>query len=441
MLQLIRRAVHPLFRRAPQLRSLALAGLDIAARPILFPFRLDRPASHQGDAAALERQTESFNRAAEEYFAAYPNPEHLLDKPFSEPEALPQRLIDLGVLLHGMRLRPGDVVLDLGAGSCWVSHLLNRFGCRTIAVDVSPTALAIGRRMFERDPQTHWDLDPVFLPYDGMTLPVDSGSVDRVILYDAFHHIPNPDRLLREMRRALKPEGMVAMSEPGRGHSTSPPSVAETAATGVLENELVLEDIADRAIVAGFAAVRIIVDTRVPVGEIDAHQLRPFMGGHGFAHYWKHLCAELDGHHYILLFAASPEATTVRPKRLLAMITIVGTRGELTMRAGQRQSLDIHLYNAGDTRWLHRAGEPGWTRLGAHLHRGGRARPIVDFDWLRASLPHDVAPDATARLSVELPAIAEAGEYLVIFDLVIEGSAWFAERGSLSLEVPCRVIA
>jgi SAM-dependent methyltransferase len=437
MLQLIRRAAQPLFRKAPRLRSLALTGLDLAARPVLMSFRLGRPPSNGARVAALEGQTAAFNRAAEEYFATYPNPEHLLGKPFSEPESLSRRLIDLGVLLHGLRLRPGDVVMDLGAGTCWVSHLFNRFGCRTIAVDVSPTALAIGRTMFERDPQTNWSLEPAFLPYDGQTLPVADASVDRIVLYDAFHHIPNPERLLREMRRVLKPNGIVGMSEPGRGHATSPPSVAETAATGVLEQELVLEDIAEQAIAAGFAAAHVIADTQAPLVELDARQLRRFMGGRGFAHYWRNLCAELDGHHYILLFAGDPQPTTARPKRLRAVIA--ADQLSVNMRAGQPRRLTIDLYNAGDTTWLHQPNQPGWTRLGAHLHRSGPARPLVDFDWVRAPLPMDVLAEGRVRIAVELPPIAEDGDYLVVFDLVIEGSAWFAERGSLTLEIPCIV--
>lgn len=437
MLQRLRRAVHPLFRKAPRLRSLALNALDLAARPVLLPFRLGRPVSVA--TPSLAQQTAAFNRAAEDYYADYRNPEHLLAKPFSEPDLLSRRLIDLGVLLQGLRLAPGDVVLDLGAGACWVTHLLNRFGCRTIAVDVSPTALAIGRTLFERDPQTNWALDPAFLPYDGQTLPVADASVDRVVLYDAFHHIPNQERLLREMRRVLKRDGIVAMSEPGRGHSTSPPSVAETAATGVLEQELVLEDIADRAIAAGFTAVHVIADTQAPLAEIDARQLRSFMGGRGFARYWRSLCAELDGHHYILLFAGDPRPTTERPKRLQAVISPAGSVDRIAMLSGQAGRFAIDLYNAGDTRWLHRSNEPGWTRLGAHLHRAGPTRPLVDFDWLRAPLPHDMAPEARLRMEFDLPPIEEPGDYLLAFDLVVEGSAWFAERGSLTLDVPCSV--
>jgi SAM-dependent methyltransferase len=439
MLAQLRRTLQPLFRRSPRLRSLALGALDLAARPALLPFRLSRPASNEAAAAALTEQTASFNRAAEEYYAAYPNPAHLIGKPFSEPESLSRRLIDLGILLHGLRLRPGDVVLDLGAGTCWVSHLLNRFGCRTIAVDVSPTALALGRQMFESDPHTNWALDPAFLCYDGHTLPLDSASVDQIVLYDAFHHVPNPDRVLREMRRVIKPDGIVAMSEPGRGHSASPPSVAETAATGVLENELVLEEIAERGLAAGFSAVHVIVDTRTPVLEIDAGRLRSFMGGRGVARYWKNLCAELDGHHYILLFAGRSQPTTRRPRQLLALIGPVGGNG-IVMQAGRTQQLAIDVHNAGDTRWLHREGEPGWTRLGAHLCGGGRRRPIIDYDWVRVPLPRDIDPEEGVRLTVELPAIAAAGEYLIVLDLVIEGSAWFADRGSLSVDVPCRVI-
>jgi hypothetical protein len=187
------------------------------------------------------------------------------------------------------------------------------------------------------------------------------------------------------MRRVLKRDGIVAMSEPGRGHSTSPPSVAETAATGVLEQELVLEDIADRAIAAGFTAVHVIADTQAPLAEIDAWQLRSFMGGRGFARYWRSLCAELDGHHYILLFAGDPRPTTVRPKRLQAVISPAGSVDRIAVLSGQAGRFAVDLYNAGDTRWLSRPNEPGWTRLGGHLHRAGPTRPLVDFDWLRAS--------------------------------------------------------
>jgi SAM-dependent methyltransferase len=436
MWQAFRRRLHPLWRRAPRLRSFALAAIDVAARPLFLPFRLDRPPSAT-PAAVLEQQTDAFNAAAERYFAEHGDDGHLLDKPFSEPAALSRRLIDVGILIDGLRLEPGDTVLELGAGSCWLSHLLNRYGCRTIAVDVSPSALAIGRRVFERDPRTNWSLDPQFLDYDGHTLPAPDGSVDRVVLYDAYHHLPNPARLLREMRRTLRPDGIVAMSEPGRGHSASGVALSE-ASTGVLENELVVEDIAELAVASGFTAARVIVAANAPLAEVDAAGLRAFMGGRGFAQYWKNLCAALDGHHYLLLFAGDPEPTTRRARRLTAIVRLAAD-APLSVPANTPAEIEIELHNAGDTRWLSAANEAGWTRLGAHLHRADSSRTLVDFDWLRAPLPHDVGANQTVRIHATLPSINEPGDYIAVFDLVIEGKTWFAERESVSVDVPISV--
>lgn len=434
---MIRRGWQAAFRRAPRLRSLTLSAIDIAARPLLLPFRLSRPAADTRQASAVEGQTDAFNRAAETYYAHHADARLLLGKPFSEPDALSRRLIDVGVLIEAMRLAPGDIVLDLGAGACWLSHLLNRYGCQTIAVDVSPTALALGRRLFEEDPKTNWSLNPRFEAYDGRKIPLDDASVDRVVLFDAYHHLPNPALLLRELRRVVRPDGIVAMSEPGRGHAASAPSVAEAAATGVLENELVLEDIAELALASGFAGARVVIDTNAPPLEIDAADLRPFMGGRGFSTYWKRLCAALDSHHYILLFAGAPEPTTRRPKLLRALIQ-ASEVVPLALARGRAREILLDVHNAGDTRWLAGAGSPGWTRIGAHLYHD-QPRALIDYDWLRIPLPHDVAPGERVRITATLPAVDRPGHHAIVFDLVIEGSVWFADRGSMTLEVPCRV--
>ena len=49
------------------------------------------------------------------------------------------------------RIQPGDTVVEIGAGTCWLSHFLNRYGCRTVSVDVSRTALYMEKQLFERD--------------------------------------------------------------------------------------------------------------------------------------------------------------------------------------------------------------------------------------------------------------------------------------------------
>jgi len=424
-----------LLARVPALRSRLLDAIDVAARLLLFPFRMRRPRADPAAAASLLANTDRLNASAETYFASVTDVAHALGKPYSEPEALSRRLIDVGILLDGLRLQPGQTVLDLGGGTGWLSHMLNRFGCSTITMDVSPTAVALSRRLFDDDPQTNHALNPRFLAYDGHTLPLAPASVERAILYDAFHHIPNQAEILAELRRVLRPDGIVAMSEPGRGHARSASSMAE-AATGVLENELVLEDVAELALKSGFAAARVVVDTNRPPLEIDARDLRSFMGGRGFARYWRNLCAGLDGHHYLLLFAGSAEPTTRQPRRLSAVIRQTGGPAAAAGPDGGR--IRIEFYNAGDTRWLCGESAPGWTRAGIHLYRDDAERTPVDYDWVRAALPHDVAPERRVTIDIALPRVEPPGDYVLVIDLVIEGVAWFADRGSVPLALPWR---
>jgi SAM-dependent methyltransferase len=421
-----------------RLKRVGLAAIDAAVRPLLAPFRRPRPPA----SAPLPRDEDAvaFARAAEDYYRRHVDAAHLTNKPFSEPETFARRLTDLGVLADGLRLRPGDVVLELGAGAGWLSHFLNRFGCRTIAVDIAPTALDMARTRFERDPHTNWALDPAFLAYDGRTLPVDAASVDAVVCYDTYHHLPNPAGVLRELRRVLRDDGVVGMSEPGRGHARSAQSALEAGTTGVLERELVLEEIAADARGAGFAAARVIVAPRAPLLEVDADRLRDFMGGFQFSTYWHRLCAALDGHHYLLLHAGDPQPSTRRPRRLMAEISTPDAGQLDAVGRGVRKTLTLTARNLGDTRWLHAPDQPGWTRLGAHLYRTGAALELVDFDWVRAGLPRDVPAGSEVTVTMTLPGVSTPGRYLILVDLVVEGLTWFAERESqpLALEMVVR---
>jgi SAM-dependent methyltransferase len=418
-------AARRLFDRVPRAEALTLRALDSVYQVALLPFRRPRPARDVARPVDLVGRTDQYNAAAERYFARFENPQFLLDKPFSDPHLLPKHLVDAGVLIEMLRLKGGDVVAEIGAGSCWLSHMLNRFGCSTMSIDVSPTALALGRQLFERDPRTNWTLQPRFETYDGHRLPLADGSCEGIVINDAFHHVPNQRELLAEMHRVLTPDGVVAMSEPGAGHGTADHSVEE-ASTGVLENELVLEQLAELACACGFQAVNVVLASPHVHPEIPARDLGAFMGGRGFAGYWKALCSALEQHHYILLYKGPATATTRRPGRLIARID---APSEIRVRAGARARVSLRIRNIGDTTWVSAEG-PGWTRVGAHLYRATPTADLVDFDWYRASLPFDVDPAAQVTIDLLLPATPTNGEFLLRLDLVVEGLTWFSDRGS-----------
>jgi len=427
-------ALRSLFHRSPRAEAWTLGALDAMYRIALLPFRRASRTGRAEERADLVAHTDRFNQAAERYFAAVDDPRFLLDKPFSDPQQLPRHLIDAGILIDVLRLKPRHIVAEIGAGSCWLSHLLNRAGCATVAVDVSPTALALGRQLFERDPRTNWSLEPRFLTYDGHRLPLGDGSCDALVVNDAFHHVPNQRELLLEMRRVLRDEGAVAMSEPGAGHAATGHSAAE-AATGVLENELVLEDVAALAEACGFAAANVVVATPHVHPELPARELGAFMGGKGFAAYWKAFCSALEQHHYLVLHASADAPTTRRPGRLSARIE---APREISMRAGHSAVVTVQVTNTGDTTWRcgGAAGE-GWTRVGAHLQpaNGGAT---LDYDWLRLALPRDIPPGTRVTVDAALPPLP-AGRFVVVFDLVVEGLTWFADQGSAPARVEVSV--
>jgi hypothetical protein len=55
---------------------------------------------------------------------------------------------------------------------------------------------------------------------------------------------------------------------------------------------------------------------------------------------------------------------------------------------------------------------------------------VIDRDYERAWLPHDVAPGDAVDVPITLRAPAEPGRYALKFDLVCEGIDWFESHGS-----------
>lgn len=106
----------------------------------------------------------------------------------------------------------GSTALDLGCGSGWLSALLSREPTveRIIAWDSSPQLLGeVLPGVFESLQGDTRKLSTVcgsFVP-----LLLDEHSIDVVVMSSAFHHAPDPLKLLGELRRVLAPQGTVAL--------------------------------------------------------------------------------------------------------------------------------------------------------------------------------------------------------------------------------------
>ncbi len=364
-------------------------------------------------------------RRAEAYFQAVEEPDRLLDKPFVSLAETPLLLYRLGLLLAGLKVAPTMRVLDFGAGTCWVAHLLASLRCHVVCVDASETALALGRRLFERRPVPEGIDPPQFLRFDGEHLPVESGSIDRVICFDALHHVPNPGRVFAEFHRVLKDGGRAGFSEPGRQHSQSPVSQYEMQHYGVIENDIRLEDLETHADAAGFsallAAAETGVDTWLPLDEAE-----PVWQLKGLPERWTH--ANLHSFHSRATFVLQKGAY-VPDSRLgegLGGSLRVDERA-CEVRAGEPLVLDVEVRNTGSARWLARnTPDIGTVRIGAKVRPADA--PAARPDVRRVDLPHDVDAGTSLVVPVALT-FAEPGAFTVDLDLLDEQIVWFETLG------------
>jgi SAM-dependent methyltransferase len=390
----------------------------------------------------LLARVEELNAAAERQWRLMSaDPErrgYLLEKPFAGLREAPAMLYRLGLALEALDLGLGHTVLDFGAGSCWLSIILNRLRCRTISLDVSPTALALGREALALEPHAHPELDPQFLPYDGRKIPLPDAAVDRVLCFDSFHHVPNQDEILAELVRVLRPGGRAVLAEPGEGHSHADASEFDARTFGVLENDLVLDDLLERVRRAGFSDVQVKPYPDAPILLLSAAaHLRLLAGDHSLFP-MNHMIDSLKQFHLLILFKGQPTRDSRNPNVLRAKISVPeGTR--LAGGAGTLAGFTMQVENTGDTTWL--AAEDrltgGYVGLGGHLlDAAGRT---IRIGFLTERLPRDVAPGESVEVRSSFGLPGQAGRFVLRLDLVADGIAWFSQKGSPTTDVPLDV--
>lgn len=140
-----------------------------------------------------------------------------------------------------LRIGPGMVVADVGAGDGYFTvRLARRVGPtgRVIATDVVPEHLDRLRARVAREGLTNVDF--VLDGFDDPALP--AGAVDVALLVRMYHEIEQPYAFMWRLRDALKPGGVVAISERDRAtknHGTPPVLLeCEIEAVGYKEREL-----------------------------------------------------------------------------------------------------------------------------------------------------------------------------------------------------------
>jgi len=129
-----------------------------------------------------------------------------LERPEREREEQPAKL------MKALKLRPGDRVADIGAGSGYFTfRIAGEVGPKgkVYAVDIQKEMLDIIRQRMQTGRLTN--VEPVLGTITDPKLP--AASVDLILLVDVYHEFSHPYEMTEAMVKALKPGGRLVFVE------------------------------------------------------------------------------------------------------------------------------------------------------------------------------------------------------------------------------------
>jgi len=153
----------------------------------------------------------------------------LLEPPDREAWQKPEEVMD------ALYVGEGSVVADLGAGGGWFTIRLARRVARNgtvYAEDIQRLMIEAIERRVEREGLTNVKtvLGTGADPFPGLP----AGTLDAVLIVDAFHEMREPVILFRNVARALKPQGRIGIIDYREGDGGPGPRAEERVPPGVI---------------------------------------------------------------------------------------------------------------------------------------------------------------------------------------------------------------
>lgn len=176
--------------------TLLLAGISCSPSPASGPQPAPAPPPQSQPATAERTPSGVFGHEHWQW----------LERPGREEEEKPE------VVIGAMNLKDGDVVAEIGTGTGFFARRLARAVApsgKVYANDIQPGMLDKLKEFAGQEKITN--IVPVLGTETDLALP--AGQMDWILLVDVYHEFQKPEEMLASIRRALKPNGRVALVE------------------------------------------------------------------------------------------------------------------------------------------------------------------------------------------------------------------------------------
>jgi SAM-dependent methyltransferase len=351
-------------------------------------------------------------------------------------------LFDLATVLLLLDCRPGDRVLDLGAGSGFSSEMLARFGYRVVAIDPDLEALGNNRARPQFD-RARIEGTVIVAAAIAEALPFADATFDGILAMNVLHHVPDLRVATAELARVLKPGCRAVFCEPGLDHMDAGETQRAVREHGETDRPFDVLAFLTAARQVGFKDAMLSATLQSPLRLLPVQDVGLYASGN---HPRPHLTPrgvleEIHRRHAygMLVRDGSRPRSSRYPGNLSASITVHDPPRHLSR--GETITAHVELANTGDSVWLSEPnGFGGFVTLGCKLlQTDGR---LVDDGIGRTMLPHDVQPGESLRMTMPIVVSdrIDAGLYVLRVDLVNELIAWFADLpGNEPQEFPVAV--
>jgi len=106
------------------------------------------------------------------------------------------------------QLKKNDVVLDLGCGEGFLISMMSNLPQKIVGLDISKIALSRAGKILKEKKKVELKLGNA----ENLNLPNE--SFDKIICSEMLEHVPRPKKVMEEIHRTLKNNGLLIISVP-----------------------------------------------------------------------------------------------------------------------------------------------------------------------------------------------------------------------------------
>lgn len=109
-----------------------------------------------------------------------------------------------------MALVKDKIVLDIASGEGYGTHLLSKNAKTIYGVDIDKEAIIHSKTKYNKE-------NLFYLLGQADKIPLETSCIDVVVSFETIEHLENHEGMFLELKRVLKPNGILMISSPERG--------------------------------------------------------------------------------------------------------------------------------------------------------------------------------------------------------------------------------